>query len=72
MANSEACDNSLRKKLLAFWTPYILSHIQGVLSSLTNEIKTILADPFNNVSVDELNNLKHNHVRDILIEVLGD
>ena len=31
VANSEAGDNSLRKKLLAFWTPYILSHTPGAL-----------------------------------------
>ena len=43
-----------------------------VLASLANEIKTILADPFINVLDGELNNLKDNHVRDILIEVLGD
>ena len=42
------------------------------MASLANEIKTILADPFINVLDGELNNLKDNHVRDILIEVLGD
>ena len=31
MANSEAGDNSLRKKLLAFWTPYILPYTPGAL-----------------------------------------
>ena len=31
VANSEAGDNSLRKKLLAFWTPYILSHTPGAV-----------------------------------------
>ena len=39
---------------------------------MTIEIKTILADPFINVPVDELKNLKHKHVRYILIDGKGD
>ena len=44
----------------------------SVLASLTNEIKTILADPFINVPVDELNNLNMKHVNDILIDDIVD
>ena len=40
--------------------------------SLTNVIKTILADPFINVPVDELNNLNMKRVNDILIEDIDD
>ena len=51
---------------------FLLFSIANVLASLTNEIKTILADPFINVPVDELNNLNTKQVNDILIEDIGD
>ena len=57
---------------LVVFVGFLLFSIVNVLASLANEIKTILADPFINVLDGELNNLKDNHVRDILIEVLGD
>ena len=34
--------------------------------------QTILLDTFIELLDDEVNNLKHNHIRDILIEDLGD
>ena len=43
-----------------------------VLASLTNEIKTILADPFIKDLVDDLNNLNDKHVKVILIDNIGD
>ena len=41
-------------------------------ASLTNEIKTILADPFINVLSDELNNLNNKNVIDILIDEIDE
>ena len=42
------------------------------MASLANEIKTILADPFINVLDGEHNKLNKKHVRDILIDDIGD
>ena len=50
----------------------LLFSIVNVLASLTNEIKTILAYPFINVPVDELNKLNNKHVRVIIIDDIGD
>ena len=46
----------------------LLFSIVNVLASQTNEIKTILADPFINVLDDKLNKLNKEQVNDILIE----
>ena len=46
--------------------------LNGVTASLTVEIKTISGDPFIKLLVDEVNNLKHKHVEDILIDDIGD
>ena len=43
-----------------------------VMTSLTIEKITILRDTFIKLLVDEVNNLKHKHVRDILIDGKGD
>ena len=51
---------------------FLLFSIANVLASLTNEIKTILADPFINVPVDELNNLNNKNVIDILIDEIDE
>ena len=42
------------------------------MASFTIEEITILSDPFINAPVDKLNNLKHENVKDILIDVIGD
>ena len=39
---------------------------------MTVEIKTILDDPFIKLLVGRVNNLKHKHVKDILIDDIGD
>ena len=44
----------------------------GVLASLANEIKTILADPFINDLVDDLNNLDKEQVNDMFIDIIND
>ena len=50
----------------------LLFSIVNVLASQTNEIKTILADPFINVLDGKLNKLNKKQVNDILIEDIGD
>ena len=39
---------------------------------MTVEIKTILDDPFIKLLIGRVNNLKHKHVRVILIDDIGD
>ena len=50
----------------------LLFSIVNVTASLTVGIKTILDDPFIKLLVGIVNNLKHKHVKDILIEDIRD